>query len=79
MDINFKEIDVYVTDKSSYYGKHQTVYAFPNGYGASVIHGEHIRDFEIAPLLGDAIMHDEVTAGLDTEGVYKMLDKIKNR
>ena len=42
MDINFKEIDVYVTDKSSYYGKHQTLYAFPNGYGASVIHGEHI-------------------------------------
>lgn len=77
MKVNFKEIDAFITDKSSYYDKHQTVYAFPNGYGASVIHGKYIRDFEIAPLLGDAIMHSDVTSGLDTEGVYEMLDRIR--
>ena len=39
-------LDSFVTEKNSYYGKNQTKYSFPNGYGASVISGEGIRQFE---------------------------------
>ena len=46
MDINIA-LDSFVTEKNSYYGKNQTKYSFPNGYGASVISGEGIRQFEL--------------------------------
>ena len=61
----------------------QRVYQFPNGYGASVISGEGIRQFEVAVLDGEELCYtteitDDVIAGLSVEGVYKVLDKIKN-
>ena len=77
-------LDSFVTEKNSYYGKNQTKYSFPNGYGASVISGEGINRFEIAVLEADGSLcyttsvTDDVIAGLDVEGVYKILDKIKN-
>ena len=63
--------------------KNQTKYSFPNGYGASVISGEGIRQFEVAVLDGEELCYtteitDDVIAGLSVEGVYKILDKIKN-
>ena len=83
MDINIA-LDSFVTEKNSYYGKNQTKYSFPNGYGASVISGEGIHQFEIAVLEADGSLcytteiTDDVIAGLSVEGVYKVLDKIKN-
>ena len=83
MDINIA-LDSFVTEKNSYYGKNQTKYSFPNGYGASVISGEGINRFEIAVLEADGSLcytteiTDDVIAGLSVEGVYKILDKIKN-
>src|SRR5210317_972209 len=83
MDINIS-LDSFVTEKNSYYGKNQTKYSFPNGYGASVISGEGIRQFEVAVLEADGSLcydtqiTDDVIAGLDVEGVYKVLDKISH-
>jgi hypothetical protein len=83
MDINIS-LDSFVTEKNSYYGKNQTKYSFPNGYGASVISGENINRFEIAVLEADGSLcydtqiTDDVIAGLDVEGVYKVLDKISH-
>ena len=83
MSINLA-LDSFVTEKNSYYGKNQTKYSFPNGYGASVISGEGINRFEIAVLEADGSLcytteiTDDVIAGLSVEGVYKILDKIKN-
>ena len=83
MDINIS-LDSFVTEKNSYYGKNQTKYSFPNGYGASVISGEGINRFEIAVLEADGSLcydtqiTDDVIAGLDVEGVYKVLDKISH-
>jgi hypothetical protein len=82
MNINIA-LDSFVTEKNSYYGKNQTKYSFPNGYGASVISGEGIRQFEVAVLDGEELCYtteitDDVIAGLSVEGVYKILDKIKN-
>ena len=83
MDINIA-LDSFVTEKNSYYGKNQTKYSFPNGYGASVISGEGIRQFEVAVLEADGSLcydteiTDDVIAGLDVEGVYKILDKISH-
>ena len=77
-------LDSFVTEKNSYYGKNQTKYSFPNGYGASVISGEGIRQFEIAVLEADGSLcynteiTDDVISGLDVEGVYKILDKISH-
>jgi hypothetical protein len=83
MAINIS-LDSFVTEKNSYYGKNQTKYSFPNGYGASVISGEGINRFEIAVLEADGSLcydtqiTDDVIAGLDVEGVYKVLDKISH-
>ena len=83
MDINIS-LDSFVTEKNSYYGKNQTKYSFPNGYGASVISGENINRFEIAVLEADGSLcydtqiTDDVIAGLSVEGVYKVLDKISH-
>jgi hypothetical protein len=84
MELNNLTLDSFVTEKNSYYGKNQTKYSFPNGYGASVISGEGIRQFEIAVLEADgSLCYDteitnDVIAGLDVEGVYKILDKISH-
>ena len=84
MELNNLTLDSFVTEKNSYYGKNQTKYSFPNGYGASVISGEGIRQFEIAVLEADGSLcydteiTDDVIAGLDVEGVYKILDKISH-
>ena len=83
MDINIA-LDSFVIEKNSYYGKNQTKFSFPNGYGASVISGEGINRFEVAVLEADGSLcydtevTDDVIAGLSVEGVYKILDKIKN-
>ena len=83
MSINIS-LDSFVTEKNSYYGKNQTKYSFPNGYGASVISGEGIRQFEVAVLEADGSLcydteiTDDMIAGLDVEGVYKILDKISH-
>ena len=82
MDINIA-LDCFVVEKNSYYGKNQTKFSFPNGYGASGISGEGINRFEIAVLDGEELCYtteitDDVIAGLSVEGVYKILDKIKN-
>ena len=84
MELNNLTLDSFVTEKNSYYGKNQTKYSFPNGYGASVISGEGIRQFEVAVLEADGSLcydtqiTDDVIAGLDVEGVYKILDKIRH-
>jgi len=52
MSINVA-LDSFVVEKNSYYGKNQTKFSFPNGYGASVISGEGINRFEIAVLEAD--------------------------
>ena len=84
MELNNLTLDSFVTEKNSYYGKNQTKYSFPNGYGASVISGEGIRQFEIAVLEADGSLcynteiTDNVISGLDVEGVYKILDKISH-
>ena len=84
MELNNLTLDSFVTEKNNYYGKNQTKYSFPNGYGASVISGEGIRQFEIAVLEADGSLcynteiTDDVIAGLDVEGVYKILDKISH-
>lgn len=83
MELNNLTLDSFVTEKNSYYGKNQTKYSFPNGYGASVISGEGICQFEVAVLDGEELCYtteitDDVIAGLSVEGVYKILDKIKN-
>ena len=84
MELNNLTLDSFVTEKNSYYGKNQTKFAFPNGYGASVISGEGIRQFEIAVLEADGSLcynteiTDDVISGLDVEGVYKILDKISH-
>jgi hypothetical protein len=84
MELNNLTLDSFVTEKNSYYGKNQTKYSFPNGYGASVISGEGIRQFEIAVLEADGSLcynteiTDDVISGLDVEGVYKILDKISH-
>lgn len=84
MELNNLTLDSFVTEKNSYYGKNQTKYSFPNGYGASVISGEGIRQFEVAVLEADGSLcydteiTDDVIAGLDVEGVYKVLDKISH-
>lgn len=84
MELNNLTLDSFVTEKNSYYGKNQTKYSFPNGYGASVISGEGIRQFEVAVLEADGSLcydteiTDDVIAGLDVGGVYKILDKISH-
>jgi hypothetical protein len=84
MELNNLTLDSFVTEKNSYYGKNQTKYSFPNGYGASVISGEGIRQFEIAVLEADGSLcynteiTEDVISGLDVEGVYKILDKISH-
>jgi len=84
MELNNLTLDSFVTEKNSYYGKNQTKYSFPNGYGASVISGEGINRFEVAVLEADgSLCYDtqitnDVIAGLDVEGVYKILDKISH-
>ena len=84
MELNNLTLDSFVTEKNSYYGKNQTKYSFPNGYGASVISGESIRQFEVAVLEADGSLcydteiTEDVIAGLDVEGVYKVLDKISH-
>ena len=84
MELNNLTLDSFVTEKNSYYGKNQTKYSFPNGYGASVISGEGIRQFEVAVLEADGSLcydteiTEDVIAGLDVEGVYKVLDKISH-
>jgi len=84
MSYSIYDIDVFVSEKNTYYGKNQTKYSFPNGYGASVISGEGIRQFEVAVLEADGSLcydteiTDDVIAGLDVEGVYKILDKISH-
>jgi hypothetical protein len=84
MELNNLTLDSFVAEKNSYYGKNQTKYSFPNGYGASVISGEGIRQFEIAVLEADGSLcydteiTDDVIAGLDVEGVYKILYKISH-
>jgi hypothetical protein len=84
MELNNLTLDSFVTEKNSYYGKNQTKYSFPNGYGASVISGNGIRQFEVAVLEADGSLcydteiTDDVIAGLDVEGVYKILDKISH-
>ena len=83
MSINVA-LDSFVVEKNSYYGKNQTKYSFPNGYGASVISGEGIRQFEVAVLEADGSLcyntqiTEDVISGLDVEGVYKILDKISH-
>ena len=75
-------LDSFVTEKNSYYGKNQTKYSFPNGYGASVISGEGIRGFEVAVLEADgSLCYDteitsDVIAGLEMSGVYQVLQNI---
>ena len=84
MELNNLTLDSFITEKNSYYGKNQTKFSFPNGYCASVISGEGIRQFEIAVLEADGSLcynteiTDDVIAGLDVEGVYKILDKISH-
>ena len=84
MELNNLTLDSFVTEKNNYYGKNQTKYSFPNGYGASVISGEGIRQFEVAVLEADGSLcyntqiTDDVISGLDVEGVYKILDKISH-
>jgi len=84
MELNNLTLDSFVTEKNSYYGKNQTKYSFPNGYGASVISGEGIRQFEVAVLEADGSLcyntqiTNDVISGLDVEGVYKILDKISH-
>jgi hypothetical protein len=84
MSYSIYDIDVFVSEKNTYYGKNQTKYSFPDGYGASVISGEGIRQFEVAVLEADGSLcydteiTDDVIAGLDVEGVYKILDKISH-
>ena len=84
MELNNLTLDSFITEKNSYYGKNQTKYSFPNGYGASVISGEGIRQFEVAVLEADGSLcydtqiTDDVIAGLDVEDVYKILDKISH-
>ena len=84
MELNNLTLDSFVTEKNSYYGKNQTKYSFPNGYGASVISGEGIRQFEVAVLEADGSLcyntqiTEDVISGLDVEGVYKILDKISH-
>ena len=84
MSYSIYDIDVFVSEKNTYYGKNQTKYSFPNGYGASVISGEGIRQFEVAVLEADGSLcydteiTDDVIAGLGVEGVYKILDKISH-
>jgi len=84
MELNNLTLDSFVTEKNSYYGKNQTKYSFPNGYGASVISGNGIRQFEVAVLEADGSLcydtqiTDDVISGLDVEGVYKILDKISH-
>ena len=84
MELNNLTLDSFITEKNSYYGKNQTKYSFPNGYGASVISGEGIRQFEVAVLEADGSLcydtqiTDDVIAGLNVEGVYKILDKISH-
>ena len=81
--VDYLAIDKCVTERSSKNGRHQTLFRFPNGYGASVISGDYIRKFEIAVLDGEELCYtteitDDVIAGLSVEGVYKILDNIKN-
>jgi len=84
MSYSIYDIDVFVSEKNTYFGKNQTKYSFPNGYGASVISGEGIRQFEVAVLEADGSLcydteiTEDVIAGLDVEGVYKILDKISH-
>ena len=84
MELNNLTLDSFVTEKNSYYGKNQTKYSFPNGYGASVISGKDIRQFEVAVLEADGSLcydtqiTDDVISGLDVEGVYKILYKISH-
>ena len=84
MELNNLTLDSFITEKNSYYGKNQTKYSFPNGYGASVISGDGIRQFEVAVLEADGSLcynteiTDDVISGLDVEGVYKILDKISH-
>ena len=84
MELNNLTLDSFVTEKNSYYGKNQTKYSFPNGYGASVISGEGIRQFEVAVLEADGSLcydteiTEDVIAGLSVEGVYKVLYKISH-
>ena len=84
MSYSIYDIDVFVSEKNTYFGKNQTKYSFPNGYGASVINGEGIQGFEVAVLEADgSLCYDteitsDVIAGLNVEGVYKVLDKISH-
>ena len=84
MSYSIYDIDVFVSEKNTYFGKNQTKYSFPNGYGASVISGEGINRFEVAVLEADGSLcydtevTDDVIAGLSVEGVYKILDKISH-
>jgi hypothetical protein len=85
MELNNLTLDSFVTEKNSYYGKNQTKYSFPNGYGASVISGEGINRFEVAVLEADGSLcyntqiTDDVIAGLRCRrSVYKVLDKISH-
>jgi hypothetical protein len=82
MSYSIYDIDVFVSEKNTYFGKNQTKYSFPNGYGASVINGEGIRGFEVAVLEADgSLCYDteitsDVIAGLEMPAVYEVLQNI---
>jgi hypothetical protein len=57
--------------------------SFTNGYGASVIFGPMIRDFEVAVLKGEYLCYDtpiaeDVIAGLDLTEVTEVLRRIES-
>jgi len=66
----------------------QKIYKFPNGFGASVIRGEHtyggsVELWELAVLEGEDLCYttpitDDVLGYLEWSEVEKLLDKIKN-
>ena len=78
--VDYLAIDKCVTERSSKNGRHQTLFRFPNGYGASVISGDYIRKFEIAVLQGGELCYttpitNDVIAGLEAFEVYDYLDR----
>tara|TARA_Y100000004_G_C8722929_1_gene330895 strand:+ start:203 stop:484 length:282 start_codon:yes stop_codon:yes gene_type:complete len=80
--VDYLGIDKCITERSSKNGRHQTLFRFPNGYGASVISGDYIRKFEIAVLEGEELCYttpitNDVIAGLEAFEVYDYLDRIR--
>lgn len=80
-----KQFKQYAQKGRGFQENNQTIYRFPNGYGASVVHGEHTYGLELAVIkfTGNDFnldysteITDDVRGYLDQESLVRTLQQI---